>query len=339
MGLTIHYDLTSRTNSSNRARQLIEKMRQLAMDLPFDKVDDKITYLTPEFCQTDIEDLRGQDDLQLDTLLDASTYVEVPWAGKDRYHSVPCHPVEGYHFWIHPGPGCEWAGIGLVRFPKEIEVTYRPQDDGKFTTTIEEKGCTRWEFNDKAWRRWCVGNNIDVYTSYRGRKETSAWHGEKQFQEKRIIKTKLGGWRLGSFCKTQYSSSPDCGGIHNFIRCHVGLITLLDRIAELPTVEVEINDEGHYGRSHYTDDPYVDEPVYTWHDGKYDVKALVEQIGSWNEMIAAAFGRLKDAAGDHGTPNKPPSGTEEAIILASLIEDILLIEFWVTLHKHNRIVN
>ena len=26
--------------------------------------------------------------------------------------------------------------------------------------------------------------------------------------------------------------------------------------------------------------------VYTWHDGLYDVKALVEEVGEWNEMSA-----------------------------------------------------
>ena len=62
----------------------------------------------------------------------------------------------------------------------------------------------------------------------------------------------------------------------------------------MPTVSVEINDEGKYGRAHYTDDPYVDEPVYEWHEGKYDMKALVEEVGSWNEMIATTFGALKD---------------------------------------------
>ena len=51
-------------------------------------------------------------------------------------------------------------------------------------------------------------------------------------------------------------------------------------------MKVEINDEGKYGRSYYTDDPWAAERVYTWHDGKYDVKALVEEVGEWNEMSA-----------------------------------------------------
>ena len=46
-----------------------------------------------------------------------------------------------------------------------------------------------------------------------------------------------------------------------------------------------------YGRSYYTDNPDAEERVYTWHDGQYDVKALVQEVGGWNEMIAARFGR------------------------------------------------
>ena len=72
------------------------------------------------------------------------------------------------------------------------------------------------------------------------------------------------------------------------------MIHLLDRIGELPTMKVEIDDEGQYGRSYYTDDPWAEKRVYTWHDGKYDVKALVEEVGEWNTMIAATFGALND---------------------------------------------
>jgi hypothetical protein len=110
----------------------------------------------------------------------------------------------------------------------------------------------------------------------------------------KVIKTNLPGWQWRSFCKTQYASRPQCGGIPNFIRCHLSVIHLLDKIVSLPTIKVEVNDEGEYGRSYYTDDPRAKKPVYTWHDGKYSVKALVEEVGEWNEMIATVFGQLKD---------------------------------------------
>jgi len=114
------------------------------------------------------------------------------------------------------------------------------------------------------------------------------------------LPTKLTGWRWRSFCKTQYASNPNCGGIPNFLRCHISLITLLDRISELPTIKVSIDDEGKYGPSHYTDNWRVPNPVYTWHEGKYNVKALVEEIGNWNDMIAAFAGALGDAVKSQG---------------------------------------
>ena len=88
---------------------------------------------------------------------------------------------------------------------------------------------------------------------------------------------------------------PECGGIPNFIRCHLSVIHLLDRIGQLPGIKVDIDDEGKYGRSYYTDDPWAEKRVYTWHDGLYDVKALVQEVGSWNTMIAATFGAINDA--------------------------------------------
>ena len=42
MGLTIHYDLYSSTRSSVKARQLVEQLRQKALDLPFKSVGDLV---------------------------------------------------------------------------------------------------------------------------------------------------------------------------------------------------------------------------------------------------------------------------------------------------------
>lgn len=43
MGLTIHYSIRSTANSTDDARALVERMRQLALDLPFDSVTDSST--------------------------------------------------------------------------------------------------------------------------------------------------------------------------------------------------------------------------------------------------------------------------------------------------------
>jgi hypothetical protein len=169
-------------------------------------------------------------------------------------------------------------------------VAYGPRGDDRFIKTVKNGSSTRWEFDWQRWRQWLQANGHDRWDS----------PDTEKFQQKRRIKTRLSGWRYSSFCKTQYASNADCGGIPNFVRCHLSVIHLLDRIASLPTMKVEIDDEGKYGRSYYTDDPWAEKRVYTWHDGKYDVKALVEEVGSWNEMIAATFGALSDVVG--GSP-------------------------------------
>ena len=101
------------------------------------------------------------------------------------------------------------------------------------------------------------------------------------------VKTKLSGWRWSSFCNTQYASDPNCGGVPNFLQCHLTVIAMLDKAKELGCLG-EVSDEGDF-----------------WQ--KRDLKALVQEIGSWNEMIAAFGGKLKDLLGDG------PVGVQSAI--------------------------
>ncbi len=92
------------------------------------------------------------------------------------------------------------------------------------------------------------------------------------------VPTKLRGWSWASFCKTQYASNPQCGGLENFLRCHLGVIGMLDCAKELGILE-EVVDEGGY-----------------WE--QRDAEALTREIARWNEMIAGVFGRLKDSMGE-----------------------------------------
>ena len=92
------------------------------------------------------------------------------------------------------------------------------------------------------------------------------------------LRTKLGGWRWKSFCKTQYASDSACGGVENFIRCHLLVIAMLDQAKKFGCLE-EVSDEGKF-----------------WENR--DVSALVPEVASWNRMIAAFAGKLKDALGD-----------------------------------------
>ena len=95
---------------------------------------------------------------------------------------------------------------------------------------------------------------------------------------RRKIRTGLGGWTWGSFCKTQYASNPDAGGVNNFLRCHLSVIRMLDHAKELGILQ-SVSDEGDF-----------------WE--KRDLESLVREVGEWNEMLAALAGRFKDAVGD-----------------------------------------
>ena len=91
------------------------------------------------------------------------------------------------------------------------------------------------------------------------------------------LKAKLSGWRWSSFCKTQYSSDPNCGGVPNFLRCHLTVIAMLEKAKELHCLD-SVGDESHF-----------------WEHR--NVETLVKEIGSWNEMLAAFGGKLKDVLG------------------------------------------
>ena len=95
--------------------------------------------------------------------------------------------------------------------------------------------------------------------------------------QQRRLKTGLTGWCWSSFCKTQYASNPACGGVQNFLRCHLSVVALLDFAKSLGLV-AGVSDEGKYWETR-------------------DVEALAREVGSWNEMIAGFAGQLKDALG------------------------------------------
>lgn len=94
---------------------------------------------------------------------------------------------------------------------------------------------------------------------------------------RRRLRTGLAGWHWGSFCKTQYASNPECGGVANFLRCHLCVIALLDHAKSLGVL-ADVSDEGGFWQSR-------------------DVQALTRQVGAWNEMIAGFAGELKDQLG------------------------------------------
>lgn len=213
MGLTIHYKLTTDLTKPKEIRQVVEAIRQSALDLPFKEVGE-------------VKEFRG-DDTGHDDADDTDRWLKIQ-AGAyirdgDSHISIAPQHIVAFTTWS--GDGCEAANFGLSRYPATLE--------------IEERGRTR------------------------------------------RLPTNLSGWRWSSFCKTQYASDPDCGGLENFLRCHLCVVKLLDTIQAGGLVAVDVSDEGGY-----------------WQDR--NIEALASEVGDWNEFIAAFSGAIKDAAGKNG---------------------------------------
>ena len=91
----------------------------------------------------------------------------------------------------------------------------------------------------------------------------------------KVLRTGLAGWRWSSFCKTQYASNPECGGVANFLRCHLLVVAMLDHAKSLGIL-ADVSDEGDY-----------------WEER--NIEALAKEVGEWNVMIAGIAGAFKDA--------------------------------------------
>jgi hypothetical protein len=81
-----------------------------------------------------------------------------------------------------------------------------------------------------------------------------------------------------SFCKTHYADDPEYGGIENFLRCHLNVVALLDKLMEIG-FNVEVRDEGEYWETR-------------------DVERLLGNLKECSEAIAAFVGVLKDLWGN-----------------------------------------
>jgi hypothetical protein len=88
------------------------------------------------------------------------------------------------------------------------------------------------------------------------------------------------GWTASGFCKTQYASNPACGGVANFLKCHLLVIKVMDIAKELG-FKVDVSDEGNYWK-------------------KRDPKALAEEVGEWDINLASFAGALTDAFSKKG---------------------------------------
>lgn len=287
MGLTVHFDLSTRKRN---VRPLIEQMRQIALDLPFEEVLD-IVHLKGDECifnRADENDENGWMKIQ------RMQYVKCPW-NSNKSFGIDAKEIVG--FTILVGPGCEPIEIGLATYPKTVEVTYVPWKDKKFNRKYSDGSD---QFNWNKFDNWCYKNKKGNLNPMVGSTKS--------------IPTKISGWQGRGFCKTEYASDPACGGPPNFIRCHISVVTFLERIQKLEGVKLNIRDEGHYG-------PHKIDNVE--HPGKYNVKALIEEVTSWNEMLAALAGVFKDAyAGEVESPITKFSNFENLEFRGSQDEDI-----------------
>jgi hypothetical protein len=166
MGLTIHYKLRSDASNPVRARKLVERLRQVALDLAMSEVGDVVEFsgAACDFRTT------AQDD-RIRWLLVQSRRMTSIGRG---YRFIT--PIQVLAFSTWPGEECEAANFGLALYPE---------------TTKTEEG---------------------------------------------MLSTGLSGWSWESFCKTQYASNPNAGGMANFVRCHLAVVRLLDCAKAMGTV-------------------------------------------------------------------------------------------------------
>ncbi len=100
---------------------------------------------------------------------------------------------------------------------------------------------------------------------------------DDEWGRRKRLRTNRHDWSGGAFCKTQYASNPKCGGVPNFLRAHLSVVRMLDFAKELGIL-AEVSDEGEF-----------------WE--KRDVKALADEVGSWNAMIGAFTGAMDELVG------------------------------------------
>jgi hypothetical protein len=114
MGLTLHYKLAAPELPAKEVRQLIERLRKYALELPFDRVLE-VTELKEEACGPECRE--GLDEyawLKIQT-------TRFGTEAKDGliYSTSETHPRQIVAFTVLPGKGAEAANFGLCRYPGE----------------------------------------------------------------------------------------------------------------------------------------------------------------------------------------------------------------------------
>ena len=109
MGLTIHYELKTDLKKAQDVRQLVEAIRQHALDLPFAEVGE-----VKEFKGTDTA-WDAKDDP--DYFLKIQSAIVVP--DGLNLHGIPAKHITA--FTTLPGHGCDPANFGFCKYPAHLQ--------------------------------------------------------------------------------------------------------------------------------------------------------------------------------------------------------------------------
>jgi hypothetical protein len=115
MGSTIHYRFSAGRRSTEQPRALVAKLRERALDLPFERVENVIEL---KGAKCDYQECPPEHPYRR-LLIQAREHVENPPERGCSYVLAPCH-VLAFSTW--PGKDCEEANFGLCRFPETLEI-------------------------------------------------------------------------------------------------------------------------------------------------------------------------------------------------------------------------
>src|SRR5208283_5810982 len=108
MGLTIHYRTTTDLTKPKDVRQLVETMRQHALDLPFKEVGEVKEFIGAE------TDYHGSSEEDRWLKIQSAAYVK---DGETHLMVAPQHVI-AFSTW--PGDGCEPANFGFCKYPQVV---------------------------------------------------------------------------------------------------------------------------------------------------------------------------------------------------------------------------
>ena len=97
---------------------------------------------------------------------------------------------------------------------------------------------------------------------------------ERGTYQGQIWRTSLKGWSWTGFCKTEGAVDPVCGGLGNFLRCHLTVIKMLDATKDLGVLR-DVCDESDY-----------------WDHRNIDY--LINRMGGWERSLEGIRSLLQE---------------------------------------------